>query len=79
MNLTTEQVQAVQRGQPVRLSDTELGVDCVLVRADIFQSLAYDDRLQTDGERQYLLHEFGRRAGWDDPELDVYEEYRNST
>jgi hypothetical protein len=27
-------------------------------------------------ERQHLLREFGRRAGWDDPELDVYEEYR---
>src|SRR5262245_5080666 len=25
-------------------------------------------------EREYLLREWGRRAGWDDPEMDVYDE-----
>ncbi len=30
----------------------------------------------TPEERRRLLIEFGKRAGWDDPELDVYEDYR---
>ena len=79
MTLTTQQVEAVQQGKPVRLSDPELGVDCVLVRADVFQTLLYDDGELTNKERGYLLREFGSRAGWDDPDLDVYEEYREST
>ncbi|MEX2140146.1 MAG: hypothetical protein WD894_12850 [Pirellulales bacterium] len=77
MNLTAEQVQAVQKGEPVRLSDPLLG-DYVVVRADVFQALAYDDGALSNNERGYLFREFGRRAGWDDPELDVYEEYRDS-
>jgi hypothetical protein len=26
----------------------------------------------TDQERQYQLQQFGKRAGWDDPEMDFY-------
>jgi hypothetical protein len=77
MNLTAEQVQAVQKGAPVRLSDPALG-EYVVIRADIFQALVYDDGALTKNERGYLFREFGRRARWDDPELDVYEEYRDS-
>ncbi len=75
MNLTAEQVQAVQKVEPVRLLDPAMG-ECVVVRADVFQALAYDDGALTNCERGYLFREFGRRAGWDDYELDVYEEYR---
>jgi hypothetical protein len=31
----------------------------------------------TPQERRRQLRAFGRRAGWDDPEMDVYEELRN--
>ena len=78
MTLTAQQVAEVQQGKPVRLSDPQLGVDCIIVRADVFQSLSYDDSELTNNERGYLLREFGARAGWDDPELDVYEEFRES-
>ena len=76
MNLSSEQMVAVRMGESVPFSDPDLGVDCILVRADVFQSLAYDDRPLTEKERDFLLRQFGRRAGWDDPELDVYEEFR---
>lgn len=41
-----------------------------------FQAFFEDDPI-TPQERQQLLRDFGLRAGWDDPEMDVYEEYRN--
>jgi len=40
-----------------------------------FKAFFEDDPI-TPAERRHLLAEFGKRAGWDDPELDVYEEYR---
>jgi len=79
MNLSSDQVAAVRLGEAVPFTDPELGVDCILVRADVFQSLAYDDRPLTDNERDYLLRQFGQRAGWDDPALDVYEEFREQS
>ena len=37
MVLTNEQVQALKGGEPVTLSPPEVGYECVLVRADVFQ------------------------------------------
>jgi hypothetical protein len=28
----------------------------------------------TEQERLFHLQQFGKRAGWDDPEMDVYDE-----
>jgi hypothetical protein len=28
----------------------------------------------TEEKRRFQLAEFGRRAGWDDPEMDVYDD-----
>jgi hypothetical protein len=39
------------------------------------KALFEDDPL-TPAEQEALLREAGERAGWDDPDLDVYEEYR---
>jgi hypothetical protein len=36
----------------------------------------YNDEPLTDDEKLAALRHAGERAGWDDPELDVYEEYR---
>lgn len=78
MELSNEQLHAVQSGQPIHLTPAEIGVDCVVVRADIVAALSqrYDDSPLTAGERMTLLEQFGRRAGWEDPELDIYETYR---
>jgi hypothetical protein len=52
----------------------------VVLRADLFERvrrvLEYDDATWTPEEQAALLRSFGEKAGWDDPELDVYEEYR---
>jgi hypothetical protein len=37
MNLTAEQVDALKHGDPVRICPTEVGEDCVMLRADVFE------------------------------------------
>ncbi|MDX1947140.1 MAG: hypothetical protein SFU86_17200 [Pirellulaceae bacterium] len=76
IQLTTQQWADIQqeRDQPVRVSDPAQSASFVLVRADVyerFKSLFEEDPV-TAQERQFQLQQFGRRAGWDDPALDVY-------
>jgi hypothetical protein len=58
MHLTPEQIEAVRKGETVRLEDGEF----VVLRTDVYERL----RAIVDG--------FARRAGWDDPEMDVYDQ-----
>ena len=39
------------------------------------KTLLYDDRDWTPEEQLALLAESGKRAGWDDPAMDVYDNY----
>lgn len=46
MQLTAEQVSAVKLGSPVRVTAPEIGAECVLVRADVYdrvRSVVEDD------------------------------------
>ena len=46
MTLTVNEIAAIQKGEPVRTTIPEVGVDCVVVRADVFervQKMADDD------------------------------------
>jgi hypothetical protein len=77
IQLTEEQWANVRAGElPVRVSDPARSATFVLVRADVyerFKSLFEDDPV-TEQERLFHLQQFGKRAGWDDPEMDVYDE-----
>ena len=76
IQLTEEQWASVQGDEPVRVNDPTRSATFVLVRADIyerFKSLFEEDPV-TEQERLFQLPEFGKRAGWDDPEMDVYDE-----
>ncbi|MDB5385833.1 MAG: hypothetical protein JWM11_1479 [Planctomycetaceae bacterium] len=37
MNLTIEQIEAVKDGELVRIADSEIGFDCVVLRADVYE------------------------------------------
>jgi hypothetical protein len=76
LNLTDAQLQSVRNGQPLRFTQDE--TEFVLVRADQYEPVKalFDDSPLTADERLGLLQTFGKRAGWEDPELDVYEAYR---
>ena len=47
----------------------------VLLQADMYdqiQTLLYNETPLTPDERRAVLMQAGLRAGWDDPEMDVY-------
>ena len=61
---------------PVRVQDPTQSTTFVLLRAEVydrFKSLFEEDPV-SDEERLFQLQQFGHRAGWDDPEMDVYDE-----
>jgi hypothetical protein len=77
MNLTRDQVQAIQSGQPVHLLEPQSNVDCVLLPASLYERVQalFEDVPLSNEERRALLAESGKRAGWDDPAMDVYDDY----
>ena len=78
ITLTKEIQKAIKDAQeePVRLVDPETNVEYVVVPVETFELMRkgvyYDDSPLTEEERQHLLIQAGLRAGWDDPEMDVY-------
>ena len=72
-----QQIIRDSKGQPVRLADPKTNVEYVVLPAEIFdqmQSLLYDDTPLTYDEVRYLLVRAGMRAGWNDAEMDIYNE-----
>jgi hypothetical protein len=62
--------------QPVRVSDPSHSAMFVLVKVEVyerFKSLFEEDPAAAE-ERLSQLQQFGRRAGWDDAEMDVYDD-----
>ncbi len=78
MTLTPEQRQAIREagGEPIRLEDPETKQAYVLIEEDTYRRLQavleYDDRPLSVEEQLAILAHVGRRAGWDDPAMDVY-------
>lgn len=77
IRLTDDQWADVQREQsPARVSDPSQQANFVLVPADIYEKVkALFEQVQAGEQgRRFQLQQFGRRAGWDDPAMDVYED-----
>ena len=78
ITLTKELKRALKCSQeaPVRLVDPETKMEYVVLPVEIYELMRkgryYDDGPITEEEETALLIEFGLRAGWDDPEMDVY-------
>ena len=78
ITLTKELKKALKCSQedPVRLVDPETKMEYVVLPVEIYELMRkgryYDDGPITEEEETALLIEFGLRAGWDDPEMDVY-------
>lgn len=64
-------------GEPLWLVDPRTQTAYVLLRADLYdrvQDLVEEADLSPE-EKLILLAESGRRAGWDAPEMDDYDNY----
>jgi hypothetical protein len=76
IQLTEAQWANVVQGNevPVRVSDPAQSTTFVLVRAELYERLKslFEEDPVTERERLFQLEQFGKRAGWDDPEMDVY-------
>jgi hypothetical protein len=62
IELTHEQAMAVEQGEPPVLLNPATGEEFVLIRKEAYEKMR---RFMAPLER-----------GWDDPALDVYEQYR---
>lgn len=70
-----QEMVRIAHGQPVRLADPDTHEEYIMLRADVYnqmQARSYDDTPLTGEEKQVLLLKAGLRAGWDDPEMEVY-------
>ena len=77
IELTEQQWQELKSGAPVVI-DPRNKETYVLVRQDVYErikGLLYNDSDWTPEEQLRLLAESGQRAGWDDPAMDVYDNY----
>lgn len=75
--ISEELRQEVQNSKDnlVRLVDPETNVEYVVLPVEKFAEVlmeSYEDGPLTFEEKRCLLIQAGIRAGWDDPELDVY-------
>jgi hypothetical protein len=64
IELSEDQWQALDGETPPRIRNSRTDETYVLVRADVYERM----RAIVDG--------MTKRAGWDDPKLDAYEQYR---
>ena len=83
IQLTLEQREELRRanGHEVRASDPDINQEYVIVRAEVYQrfkNLLVEDADWTPEEQLRLLADSGQRAGWDDPEMDVYDTYEEN-
>ena len=78
IRLTEEQWANVVQGSevPVRVSDPAQQAMFVLVQADAYERFKalFEEDPVTEQERLFQLEQFGKRAGWDDSEMDVYDD-----
>ena len=66
IDLTEEQQRELGKAEPAKLRDPHTNETYVLVRAEVYERM----RIIIDGVT--------KRAGWDDPALDAYEQYRKT-
>lgn len=76
IKLTAEQRQELGQTHTssCRVVDPVTNAEYVLVPADLYERLRalFEEVPISDKEEDALIHEAGMLAGWDDPEMDVY-------
>jgi hypothetical protein len=70
MNFTSEQIQAIRQGEPVRVVLPEIGEECVAVRAADFEALE-----GLDPKQAYPAIDEAWKDGWESPGMEDYDHY----
>ncbi|MEX0612157.1 MAG: hypothetical protein WD229_08545 [Pirellulales bacterium] len=76
----SEELQRALRDQgdgPVEVVDPGTNRTYFLIPREQYERLKplFEDDPMTPEEQRHLLREAGRRAGWDDPAMDAYDDY----
>ncbi len=75
IELSQDQRQELDSADIVRAKDPQTGKIYILVSEEVYerlQALLVPERVPL-AEQRAILHAAGLRAGWDDPEMDVYD------
>ena len=76
VTLTDEQRRSLENGTAVRVTEPETRLECVMIRADVFErvkSLLSD----LDPREAYAALDESFRAGWIDPQMAEYDDYES--
>jgi hypothetical protein len=78
IELTDGQGKALdaEADEPVRIIDPRTNRTYVLLSFDVYERIKalFEDAPVTKDEQRSILAAAGKRAGWDDPEMDIYNE-----
>ena len=76
--LTADLDAALQReGSPLHVVGADAQTEYVIISSEQFERLRalFDQGALSEPEQTELLRSAGERAGWDDPEMNVYDNY----
>ncbi len=76
VNLSTEHRQALQQGQPVAVTEAATQIECVVLRADVFEQIR---KLLPDFDPRdaYPALDEVMREDWNDPRMADYDHYES--
>jgi hypothetical protein len=77
MNLSSDQIEAVRQSEPVRVASPEIGTECVIVRADVYERVraAVEDSLSIE-QVGALIDANMKSDDENDPLLESDQRYR---
>ena len=76
VSLSAKHQQALQDGQSVAVTETATQIECVVLRADVFEQIK---KLLPDFDPRetYAAIDEVMREGWSDPKMAEYDDYES--
>ncbi len=70
--------QAIEEAgeQPVQITDPETNSVYIIVRAEVYHRMREADDDFNIRDAYALMNQVAAREGWDDPSMDIYNEYQ---
>jgi hypothetical protein len=78
LDLTEEQCQRLERGEPIEVTEPQTARPCVLLRKDVYERVRHllcDDADWTYDDLRQQLARSATANGWDEPCMDAYDRY----
>ena len=76
MNLTEEQLRALEQGQELRVIDPRTRLECVVIRADVYERVK-GLLPEIDPRETYPAVDEVMGEDWSDPKMAEYDDYES--